>query len=89
VHHLPTYEGDEEAFEILQIHGSLEKAVTHYLNRDPRSPVQLGDVVLLDVLGQHTLGVYIEGEKAVTVVEDGSLRVLSSRFIEKGWPVWV
>ena len=89
--YIPEYFTDAEAQALIDEHGGLVGAVTHWFERmpeDDRAALEVGDVVYIVVGGHEAIGVLASDQRVATVLEDGSLRMVSDAFIECGWKLW-
>lgn len=83
--YLPVY-SDHEA--LLRLYGGLSGAVSEYVG-PPVDVANLksGDLVLLSVFDQESLGVVVDDAHAVTLLQNGMPRLFSMAFADKGWSV--
>jgi len=84
--YLPAYT-DPNA--ILTALGGLEGAVSASLGHGPSelSDLKAGDLALLRVFDEESLGIVVDDAHAVTLFQDGMPRYLSMAFAEKGWNI--
>jgi len=84
--YLPVY---SDPIAILAAAGGLEGAVSASLGHGPAelSELKAGDLALLRVFDEESLGVVVDDAHAVTLFQDGMPRYLSLAFAEKGWSV--
>ena len=80
--YLPEYV-DHEA--LIEQHGSLSEAVTHYMQREPTNDLKPGDVVLVEILDHQSLGILVDDCHVVAMFQDGLPRYLSRMYVEHGW----
>lgn len=88
--YLPEYENDAETEAILQEHGGLSEAVTHWMGREPvcTSSLVPGDVVYVSILEHEAIGILATEKAVVTVFENGTPRVVPVAFVDHGWSIW-
>lgn len=88
---LPEYGDDAGAQAIIERHGTLAAAVTHYLGLPwvQRDQVRPGDVVLLDIFDHQTIGILLPNHRVAVVVEYQGLREVRDDFMAGGWHTWV
>lgn len=81
--YLPEYTDHES---LLKRYGGLSGAVTRYVGT-PTSDLRPGDLALVSVLEQESLGVVVDESHVITMFEDGMPRFLSRAFVDHGWSV--
>lgn len=86
-HYLPAY--GENYQVIIDAHGDLRAAVTHYVGCDPVPFDQLtpGDIALIEIKSQQTIGVLLETGNVAAVIEHKGLREIRADFCDEGWRV--
>jgi len=83
---LPFYRDNYQ--EIIDLHGTLCQAVTHYAERpfiDDPDKLMPGDVVLIEIYDEQTIGILMENEKVAVVFEGHGLRLINDAFVDGGW----
>ena len=86
---LPAYRDDESAMAIINEHGSLRDAVTHFMGKEPIPADQLkpGDIALVEIMDTQSIGVLMEADKVAVVFEKLGLREVRPDFVDEGWSI--
>ena len=90
VSRLPTYDDDLSAMTIIDEHGSLKDAVTHFMEAYPvpKSDLEPGDIALVTIYDEESIGVLMDNGNIAIVFEDHGLREIRPDFCDEGWRVW-
>jgi len=81
---LPEYNDEEEFLRFFD--GDLEAAVSEFVP-NPVSPdaLDIGDLCLISVLDQQSVGMVVDDNHSVCLFRDGLPRYISNAFIDSGW----
>ena len=88
---LPVYDDDDSAMAIIQHHGGLKQAVSHYMQAQtiPRNDLVPGDIALVTIYEHESIGVLMENGNIAVVFEGQGLREIRDDFCDEGWHIWV
>ncbi len=85
--YLPHYREDFQG--VIDEHGSLRDAVSHYMKAQPIPADELlpGDIALVDIMGHESIGILMETGMIAVVLEQTGLRDIRADFTDEGWSV--